>query len=392
MIDRYMLLRLNPETVVKPDALTLYTVFMGPWNWKQGMANKLASRIESSYAMAARNLTQEEVDAIVTHSSRHVYHQRLAIPAASVVLTAYWANNLHKAGHWSPGDSPLKLFATAQNWARNGGAGFRGTIASALFKSIFIASTTVFGVTFWATFSQTMNILSDPRLKDFREDSRVQNHEEVRKRKEQAESQRMRAKRAGGKTLDSRILLALEGVDYSLGDASFSTSPESDRDPYYSPASPEPVSDTNSDYTTSRKPTQSTSPEVPRKRPTYGSQKTTRETGNEPSSNTDFFGNDDDASPTAPEYRHTNIDGTPAGSAWERVRRQGTASTSQPRQSFPRSTTSESRDSASPTDQGSYEYTRNREKEQAQAEFDKMIESERNVPSDSPPRRQGWWS
>ena len=105
---------------------------------------------------------------------------------------------------------------------------------------------------------------------------------------------------------------------------------------------------------------------------------------------------EDDASPTAAEYRNTNIGGSQTtGSAWDRIRRQNAA----PRQ--PRQQPGMSEPSPNPyassaefgqSDQEKYDSTQKTERDRAQAEFDRMIEAERNAGSEGSPRNRGWGS
>lgn len=211
-------------------------------------------------------------------------------------------------------------------------------------------------------------------------------------------NERHRLMKTGGKSLFHQILQDLEQPSGYQGE----------RDQYGYDSAPLATVSSESDmaYGTSQNgygttASQPSSTSDPRDQQIYGQlgsaqSSATRSSQSDPTS--DFFGStsddDDDASPTAPEYRNTNMAGMSTGSAWDRIRQQNSAQSSRspPRQA-PMQWGQSQEQSPRPTDdlpsneQERYSYDRRREKDQAQAEFDNMMEAERNASSEAHPSR-----
>lgn len=101
----------------------------------------------------------------------------------------------------------------------------------------------------------------------------------------------------------------------------------------------------------------------------------------EPTRSGDFF---DDASPIAPDHQTENPPQT-YGSAWDRIRQQNMAGGwNQPQ---PRSRPQPVSETQRFDDYGS---SKEREREQAKAEFEKMLDAERNMSNDSSGRGGVW--
>jgi hypothetical protein len=94
-------------------------------------------------------------------------------------------------------------------------------------------------------------------------------------------------------------------------------------------------------------------------------------------------------------YRNTSMTGVSTGSAWDRIRQQNSTQGSRPvaprqwGQSQAQSGTESTNDSL-PIDQDRYDYDRRREKDAAQADFNKMMDAERNASSEGPSRGRNW--
>ncbi|KAJ5159831.1 uncharacterized protein N7482_006835 [Penicillium canariense] len=387
-------LRVKPELVVRPDLFTMVFGFLGPSNWARNVAYTMMERVENSWLLTGRAITQDELDAFTTHSTRTLYYRRLGVPISSFIGTAYLYNKFRKDAGLPSNASPRAVFTFLRKYASVDKAGFRSMIASSAFKMLFITTAGAIGSGFAALYSETKSVISDPRLKNFVEDMRGQKPEEVRQRKLQAASERIRRMRGGEKDIEGYIFDELK--------APGSHPEQNDQDQYANDNSASETASPGNDmkYNTSQDVQQRPMPEAPRRSWGYGGGAGTQQGGtDESSADPDFFfgGKNDDASPTAPEYRNTNPDGSPIGSAWERLRRQNGGQSSQaaaPRQ--PRPQWGQQQDSPnSPTytpsgDRDQFDYDRSREKEQAQADFDRMMDAERNIPNDQSSQNRGW--
>lgn len=390
-LARYFPLKIKPDLVVQPDPLTLYFGFFGTWNWRRNVAQALTERVENTWVRINRNPTQDEMDAFTTHTSRGIYYRRMGMSLSGLLGTAY----LVKITPSLPRSTPEQF----KSWMRtmDGPVAMRAVFKAA-FKIMFVTTTGVIVSSMVAAYTETKGALTDPRLEQFIEDMRTQKPEEIRKRKMQAAAERVRRIRAGEKDISAGIK-----EDLSWG-GGYDQVANQDQYGYDNSASTDSPSESDAWGTSQSE--QQNQPSGPNTSQMYGSSNAPQGMGNEPASpsasGSDFFfgRSDDDASPTAPEYRHTNADGSPAGSAWDRLRRQTGRSGSQqpparpPRmQQWGRTQGAPESSGYSPAgDQDRYDTDRRREKVQAQAEFDKMMEAERNVSNDAPSRSRGWGS
>ncbi|KAJ5690446.1 hypothetical protein N7462_004838 [Penicillium macrosclerotiorum] len=386
----------KPELVVRPDAFTKLFGFYGNYNWERHVAYALMERVENTWVMAGRSPTQDEFDAFTTQATRALYYRKMGLPISSFLGTAYLYNATRKTAKLPTTAGPQEVFKFLRNYAVTDKAGFRGWISSSAFKLLFISMTGSIATSFWALWTEAQVALQDPRLKEFVEDMRRQKPEDVRKRKMQAASERVRRVRDGERDMRGQVVAEIEHPGSHAQDG--------DQDPYASSnaISATASSDNDTSYGTAQTYEQSESasaqrpgPEAPRRPWGYSAQSAPQQPSNESSSGTDFFfggSNDDDASPTAPEYRNTNPDGSPIGNAWERLRRQNGIQSSPPAQ--PQWGQSQGY-AESPTytpsgDRDRYDHGRRSEKEQAQADFDRMMEAERNAAAEASPPRRGW--
>lgn len=393
-LARYFPLKIKPDLVVQPDRLTLYFGFFGTWNWRRNVAQALTSRVENTWVQINRSPTQDEMDAFTTHTSRGVYYRRMGMSLSGLLGTAYLVKTTPSMPRFTP--EQIKL------WVRtmDGQVAMRAVFKAA-FKVLFVTTTGVMVSSMVAAYTETKGALTDRRLEQFMEDMRTQKPEDIRKRKIQAAAEHVRRIRAGEKDISAGIKEDLSwGGGYDQGT-------NQDQYDYDNSASTDLPSESESWGTSqSEQQNQPSGPNASRMPQTYGSSSAAQGMDNEPASQSgsgsDFFfgSSNDDASPTAPEYRHTNADGSPAGSAWDRLRRQTRGSGSQqpparpPRmQQWGQARGAPESSGYSPAgDQDRYDTDRRREKEQAQADFDKMMEAERNVSNDGPSRTRGWGS
>lgn len=392
-------LQIKPELIVKPDLFTMMCGFLGHRNWRQQVAYTMMERVENSWVLTGRPLTQDELDAFTTYSSRTLYYRRMGVPVSSFLGTTWLYYTISKGAGLPLSAGPASVYEYLRTQARIDKAGFRSMIAASAFKMLFITTAGAIFSGFAALYTETANVIVDPRLRGFVEDMRGQKPEEVRQRKLNAASERIRRMRSGEKDIEGYIVEEMRSPGSHLD--------QNDQDPYAyeNSATVSPASDTS--YGTSQNDQQTGSvsqqrPVVnaPRRSWGYGGQVPSQQgASGESSADTDFFfgGKDDDASPTAPEYRYTNPDGSPAGSAWDRLRRQNAGPSARgppPQQSRPQ--WGREQDSPnSPTyvpagDRDPYDLNRSREKDQAQADFDRMMEAERNASNVGATQGRGW--
>ncbi|KAJ5312632.1 hypothetical protein PENANT_c007G06270 [Penicillium antarcticum] len=373
-------LLLRPELVRKPDLFTLYFGFWGQSNWTRELGSMITSRVENQYVLTARYPTQEEMDAHLEHGSRTLYYRRIGVPLSSFAGAAYFYNKARKSPDFPKNPTPKSLFDTARKMWSFDINDFKRTTASTAFKMLFIVTAAAMASSGWAVSSDAMSTLGDPRMKQFVEDMRKSNPEDVRKRKIQAANERVRSVRQGAADIGTQMR-------QQNGQGGFSENGGYSQDSYDSPAAPAPPSDSDS-YNNTPTSSQSSyeSQTQPEQRINTGAV-WARGRNSQPESKSALdFMDEDDASPTAAEYRNTNIDGSPSGSAWDRIRRQNAGGRSlrqPPGMTNPYAEYSDH-------NQEQYGSGQLSEKDRAQADFDRMIDAERNVGSGGSSRSRGW--
>jgi hypothetical protein len=373
-------LLLRPELVKRPDLFTLYFGFWGENAWTRELGSMITSRVENQYVLTARYPTQEEIDAHLEHGSRTLYYRRIGLPVSAFAGTAYFYNKARKSPDFPANPTPKSLFDTARNMWKFDINDFRRTVPSTAFKMLFITTAAVMASSGWAVSADAMSTLGDPRMKQFLEDMRKADPEEVRKRKIQAANERVRSIRQGAADIGTQMRQQ-NGQGGSSGGGGYS------QDNYDSPAAPDPPSD-NDAYNATPMSSQSSyeSQAEPEQRINTGAV-WARGRGSQPESKSvlDLM-DEDDASPTAAEYRNTNIDGSQSGSAWDRIRRQNAGGRS------PRQPPGMTNPYAEYSDHNREHYGSGQmsEKDRAQANFDRMIDAERNAGSGGSSRNRGW--
>ncbi|KAJ5200355.1 hypothetical protein N7491_008843 [Penicillium cf. griseofulvum] len=375
-IGNHSNLKLRQETIVRPDIFTLYFGFFGTGVWKQRVVNTVTERVENHYVLTERPPTQDEFDAMVEHGTRCLYHGRMGLPISSFLGTALLYTQARKSPLFPRNPTPASLFNTIRNMSSD--PGFRGTMGTAAFKMLFIMTLGSMASSAYAVSQDAMHMLTDPRMKRFIEDVRKAKPEDVRKRKIEAAHERLRSRRRGEQDIGSQVI----GTPGYAGDyGQEQTYDSSAQANSYS----EYVTDNNQGSSQSASYDSSTSE-------LNAGAIWARGRGTQPESKSALdFMDEDDASPTAVEYRDTNIDGSSNGSAWDRIRRQNIGARVQPRQ---QAGTQPSMNPYSAgfgqSDQEKYDSNQKTERDQAQAEFDRMIEAERNTVSEGSPRNRGW--
>jgi hypothetical protein len=386
-LAKYNKLQLRQDTIVKPDLFTLYFGFLGTGNWKRKVADVVTTRVENHYVLAARSPSQSELDALVEHGTRSLYYNRIGLPAGSFIGGAWIYGQVRLSPAWPRNPTPMAILnSMRQSTAQNS---FKQVAAIAGFRMVVTITLASFVSGVCAAWSDTKNMLTDPRLKGFVDDMRDQKPEDVRKRKLQAASERLRNMRAGEQDIGSQMQQA-------IGQPGGYVSGSYEEDPNNSFTSSNSYSgfENSNTFQSSDNPT----PDQPYKPISNGGPVWAQGRGTQPASEqqsvVDFL-DYDDASPTATEHRHTNIDGSSNGSAWDRIRRQNAGGRPQPHQKsgiLQPSQNPSSYSEYSRAGQERYGSEQRSEKDQAQANFDKLIDAERNVGSEGSPRNRGWGS
>ncbi|KAJ5654198.1 hypothetical protein N7490_001201 [Penicillium lividum] len=352
-------LKIKPELIARPDLFTLYFGFFGSSSWQRQAKQRIIDRLEGTWVLTGRNPTQEELDAFTLYATKGLYVGKIGIPASTAIGAAYL---YRKSGSTARGVGLAGRLDAYRRIFLNHKPEFMTMLSRTAFKMLFIGTLGGIVSGMASAYINVGGVLSDKRLDKFREDSRASNEEDVRKRKVQL-----------------RIYVANNGTGFeTLSEAS---EPDSGMGGFDEDQSQQQYS-------------YDASSESPAKYESQPSQP-------QPASSSDFFGGSDDASPTAPEYRSTNPDGSPM-SSWDRIRQQNASSKPQPPMRQPPQAWGQNPQawgqpqnqpglgSTPPSAHDRYENDRNREREQAQAEFDRMMEAERHTSEET--SRRGWGS
>lgn len=351
-IPKYAPNQVAAETIVRPGVLML-PFFLGREAWRSKLHLVINRRLMAIQAVAERPLTQDEVNSVTTLASKKVYYERFGVPLG--LLASAWASNralmkdaefrayYHAEGRWV---HPVEGVRALINMGKVDSINAGRILGNAGLRSIFWTLLALTGTNIVASFVETVGMATDPRLQAFRESSRRQTPE-ARIKKSQEAFKREAAEKKGSVTGPEAGQEEQDGQQeqerFGSVSAAASTGWESSS-PSPSPSSrPQP------------------SAEQPQGR--------------------GFF-DDDDASPTAPEYRAAESK-KQGGSAWDRIRQQNFSGSTQQDQ---RSSNSWEEASGSRSDTGSSstpDWTRSRERQQSQAEFDRLVEAERSAGGDS---------
>lgn len=384
---KYFPLKIKPELVIKPDLFTLYFGFFGVNKWRRNVADALADRVETQWLITNRSPTQDEMDVYTTAASRALYYKTIGVPCAAYLSTGWIAYKTIKDHSWMKGKTPVEWLALARtNWKADS-YNFMRSAGRSAFNVFFWTCLGGTISSFAGSLSEVKTLLQDPRAQQYMEGMKTADKDELRRRKMYAAVDRARRIKSGERPINARI----------EDDLSHGSGYDQDQYNYDNAASNDVQSESDMAYSTSQYdqqnyPTEASRPQV------YGRpQGMSNQPASQPDNGSDFFFDDDDASPTAREYRNTNIDGSSTGSAWERVRHQnlsGSQQHSSPNRMQPwgRPQNTLERDSAPANDQDRYNLERTRDKEQAHAEFNRMVEAEKIAYSDTSSQNRGWGS
>ncbi|RHZ58422.1 hypothetical protein CDV55_103741 [Aspergillus turcosus] len=375
---------LKTERLSRPDFFTLYFGFFGQRNWLQKNVRHIHERIESCKVMINRLPTQDELDVFVEQGSKDIYHGRLGAPYSGVLGAAYvyWRlSNTREVRQLAPGleagkrPTPGQVFGALKRYASIEPSNFRLLVVWAGVRWFGWVVTGWALTSVWSTFTEVRATMTDPRLKQFFAEMRANDPEEVRKRKIRRVVERSKA----AKEAAERRAQGLPPVEAGMGQAAggvYAESHEQDQggaaygslDPYSSSSARESVPSTLQDKPAS----------LPRR--LYGDSTTESMRGAttvDENKATDFFAGDD-ASPVAAEYQSG---GGSQGSAWDRIRQQAGSGSQRGQDSG----------LGSAWNRPSMPDNERQQREQSQAEFDRLLEAERNMGGDSQGgEKKGW--
>ncbi|KAJ5893675.1 hypothetical protein N7495_005366 [Penicillium taxi] len=384
-IAKYFPLNFKPELVVHPDPITLYLAFFGKWAWKRYVGQQIMERVENFYIVTNRCVTQEELDAFTTIDSRSLYQKKIGIPVSAFLGTAWNYRKIRKSIFFHPDQTPMQFLRSSASLFRVDPT-FRTFMSKIGFNMFFWTFTGSLISLIWGSVNAHDAIVADSRLGAWIEDAFIEERktmttsEAIRKRSYIAQ-QVIHARLNGEPVLAQKVVEALDrGFSYDQGQDGYDNSPTA----------------TMPDETYNTSQTASSSS------PVYQQQSVPQHIDVRPSSQsdsdaTDFFlgGSDNDASPTAKEYRGINSNEYSSGSVWARIRQQTSRPTSQPTaqrqtnvswsqsdQNLP-----DQEENAAATNQARFNYERDQEKKQARVEFDRMMEAERNASKDVSERK-----
>ncbi|KAL6235245.1 hypothetical protein BDW75DRAFT_144503 [Aspergillus navahoensis] len=367
--------KLDPKSICRPGLETLYLGFFGTRNYHKAVVRRLVHKLEIGSAIVNRPLTQEELDFYVETISQATSNNRWGLITGvefGMLAGLVLGQRKKEFQQYAPpidANKPAvftRYVETLKTMRVADPAMFQRTIMS-LCKTTFIG-----GVCGWIVGSayamsrSAAAASTDPRIKQHREEF-MKVDQRVAERRRRA-AMVARAHGAQGKVEDDPF--NQDGLYQGVFEESSSTTTSQ-------PADTSALPTIQSTSTSSE--SQST-PAWPS--PHSGTFSSSAPTSSQHKEST-FF--DDDASPIAPDFRDT--DTASQGSAWERIRQQNQNPSYNPSASQPRY--ERAQPAAEATGSDSY-----RERERARAEFDRMLEAERNQHNDSDDGSRGaggWW-
>ncbi|KAL4977208.1 hypothetical protein BDW66DRAFT_40669 [Aspergillus desertorum] len=373
--------KLNPKSICRPGLETLYLGFFGTRNYHKAVVRRLVHKLEIGSAIINRPLTQDELDFYVETISQATSNNRWGLITGvefGMLAGLVLGQRKKEFQQYAPPIDATKpavftrYVETLKTMRVADPAVFQRTIMS------LCKTTLVGGVCGWfigsayAMSRSATAASTDPRIQQHREEFMKVDQRVAERRRRNA----MVAHAHGTQGKVEEDPFNQEGLYQGGFDESPAATTSEPADISASPATQSRSYSSNTsteDQSTPAWPSPHSGPYSP-SAPTSGQNRDSA-----------FF--DDDASPIAPDYRDT--DTAPQGSAWERIRQQNQNPSYSPSASAPRY--ERAQPTAEATGKDSY---RERERERAQAEFDRMLEAERNQHNDSvggSRNRGGWW-
>ncbi|KAL2813914.1 hypothetical protein BJX63DRAFT_393567 [Aspergillus granulosus] len=366
--------KIRPDLIRKPDPITLYLGYFGTNWWRSTYAGFLVARLQDGSYQVGRRLTQPEVDAYVDSHNSFVTNFRRGLPLGFFVGGAkffvYEKNYRHLLTYAPPatqeGMSPVRRYLEGTRALfKSDTALARKLLGSLSMRLLAYTMGGGFGLQVAAALAMNWKLQADPRMQQHAADSRKQPPEKVRERRNQALKERAAGQQQG------------QGQAQQPSDEPTPQSIGYEQTGYVGDSSSVGSATTTDSINASTYPTTGTATGTYSYSAPVGQ---TKQRG--------FFDDDDedDASPTAPEYRGIVRQEKAAaqGSAWERIRNQA----QNPTASEPASLSGGSWDRS---DSSIMNNDGQRERERAQAEFNRMLEAERNLSNESGASRSSVW-
>ncbi|KAI2921628.1 hypothetical protein CBS147343_1547 [Aspergillus niger] len=369
--SRFYPLKVKPELFKRPDPITMYLGFGGQSVWNAVATMNVIRTLDQHQRIANRPLTQAEADATIEHSTARLYHSRIGQPVgvlAGAIVTYKAAQNTEAWKKNFSSEAGLRrvdlLLEGIQKWARANPDTWRKEAIRAGLKTALFAFVGLMLGDGIAGANDINHMMSDSRLKGLWAEARKRRDElrgHVTTGKMPPPVPTTPAPRPTGQEVPKS---EEQNLPQQLGDG-YGMQSGSDEE-----AARFGSSTTSWGSETKKVATPADEAPSPSK-----------------DGNGDFW---DDASPVAAEYR--GKDQSMSGeSAWERIRRQNNVSAQrETRSTVSRPAPSSSASAPAPA------YDKPSERELAQAEFDRMLEAERKMSTDSlntpQQNRSGWWA
>ncbi|PYI04518.1 hypothetical protein BO78DRAFT_398820 [Aspergillus sclerotiicarbonarius CBS 121057] len=363
---------IRPELMVRPDPLILWYTFLGPTGWQTAAQNSIIKTLELQQKNVGRRLTQDETDVIVETATGHLYHKSIGQPAGILIAVGSCCYNATQSADWAKYvrtkdeiPTPRELSQAMRNFATVNPRGCMIAVARGVFQVTMGALVGQWLMGSISALSDFGRVLKDKRMKGFWEDMN-------RKKAERTG----RGSPSPSSSLPS-VVVPREEVH---GEGEGEGQGQEHDNGFGGSGSDEEALRFGASTTATMWGQQKEEARRPVQAPLVASQ------DNKGGS---FWDDDEDASPVAAEYRD---DLRPGESAWDRIRRQNNLGGSQQGQGQGQNVGFRPVQSGSNAVFGS---GRNVEREQAQADFDRMLDQERKMSTDafqgSQQKNGGWW-
>jgi hypothetical protein len=362
-LTKYYPLQIKPELMKRPGFFTMYAGFGGRWFWQQSVQLAIQQRVEASFKILKRSPTQEELDALVEHTSQQVNGARVGVPLGMMAGALHTYIQVPREIDL-PKDVPFhKAVWDYVRVAKTADVSGLQKLALGTFVRVF--GWTLIGyvcTSAMATYKEMAHVIKDPRLERFR-----QALSEAAAQRKTGPGGVIQRERTGAPTGTAEQ--PVSGYGESQTYASDSTNGERKGQPELW-----------------RRP-------VPDRQRTTPATATANQTDNNSSSGLDLF---DDASPVAAEHQKSFPSASTSGNAWDRIRQQSagvsdtttSSNPSNPWGTTPQKSSTSSQRENQTRSSGSDSYANEeqlaqREREQEQREFERMLEAERSVGQES---------
>lgn len=335
-------LRLDPDAIRRPNALLMYTVGGGELGWEHLLLKRIPQTVAMYNQLVNRDPTQQECNDLLELQAHSTLLTRMGMPLGLAATAANVYQVERKANNLPSGKGFLRAFyqrVAAQPASMLWNIGVR---------MLVWVSFSALACHAYASFRATNIIRNDSRFEALVKGANVLATERLKKLEVIREKRKGKSQDATERT-DSDQSQAISSTDVPSVDASYGES--------------KPFSDSDMQHT--HQPTRQTFP-------TWGRAPT--QAGQTGQRGGDFF---DDASPTAPEFQIADAtERAETENAWERIRRGNIPGAGSP-QTGVRNNPLDTPSSYPYND--SEEEQRRRDREQAQKEFDQLLEAERRL-------------